>query len=300
MKKVSIIIPFYNSQQYLKRCIDSVIKQTYANLEIILVDNNSTDTSLDICMEYKNDKRIKILREFSPGVSNARNLGLDEAAGDYIAFVDSDDYVQEDFIEQLIKGFNIEDCDISIMPVYKKNKNEIFLDSNQCIETLLKNNNIAGFVWNKLFKRDILKKHKIYFNIDVHMCEDLLFCIQYIKNIKKAVIICENLYNYEKNENSVTKSQFTKKRFSVVQAYNLILKELESCEDKEIYDLAHNNLIKHEIWLWSKLLFNKEEKDKKKYNKILKSDIKKSNFYKFIHFEVQLKYKILFMLIRCL
>lgn len=125
-KLISIIVPVYNVEKYLKECIDSVISQTYKNLEIILVDDGSTDKSGEICDEYsKKDSRIKVIHKENGGLSDARNVALDIAKGEYIGFVDSDDYVEKDMFETLYKLAEEHNTEISSISFYKTLENEI-------------------------------------------------------------------------------------------------------------------------------------------------------------------------------
>ena len=112
---VSIIVPVYNAAKYLNRCLNSVVNQTYSNLEIILINDGSTDASLNICKEYaENDKRIILVDKINEGVSIARNTGIKESSGDFIAFLDADDWIAPNYIEQLMKPFENENIDISV------------------------------------------------------------------------------------------------------------------------------------------------------------------------------------------
>ena len=123
-KKVSVIIPVYNVEKYLKECIQSVLRQTYKNLEIILVDDGSKDNSGNICDEYaKRDERIKVIHKKNGGLSDARNAGIDICTGEYIAFLDSDDFIEEDMYEFLVKNLEKAKADISICQVYYVYKN---------------------------------------------------------------------------------------------------------------------------------------------------------------------------------
>ena len=137
MKKISIIVPIYNSETYLRRCLISLINQKYNNLEIILVNDGSTDNSLSICKEYeKKDSRIKLINQLNKGVAHTRNIGLDVATGDYITFVDSDDFIDKNMYSELIE--NIDSCDIAVCRyVILKNDSRIYTNykyNNDIIE----------------------------------------------------------------------------------------------------------------------------------------------------------------------
>ena len=123
--KISVIVPVYNVEDYLDRCINSIVKQTYKNLEIILVDDGSTDSSYKICNEWaKKDERIKVLHNKNEGVSKARNVGIDASTGDFIAFVDSDDYIEETMFEKLLDKQKTNNSDIVFCRVNQINNNK--------------------------------------------------------------------------------------------------------------------------------------------------------------------------------
>ena len=165
-KLVSIIVPVYNVEKYLSKCIDSILAQTYKNLEIILVDDGSKDNSGTICDEYsKKDKRIKIIHKPNGGISDVRNHGLKIATGDYIGFVDSDDYIAEDMFETLVSLLEKNDADISIVSFYeyyngkligvRENENVEIMNKVEAIKELLIDRKIQSYTWNKLFKKEL-------------------------------------------------------------------------------------------------------------------------------------------------
>ena len=159
--KVSIIIPIYNSNKYLKECLDSIINQTYSNLEIILIDDGSKDNSFDICEEYaKKDKRIILKKKNNEGVSATRNLGIEICTGKYILFIDSDDYCNENMIEKIL--YNSQKNDLIICGYNKIYKNKkvhyIVKNKEKNIEDMVINDeSVGGYLWNKLFKTSIIK-----------------------------------------------------------------------------------------------------------------------------------------------
>lgn len=203
--KISIVIPVYNVEQYLKQCLDTIINQTYKNLEIILVDDGSTDNSGKICDEYAlKDNRIKVIHKENGDLSSARNAGLDIATGDYIGFVDSDDYVKLDMFEKLYNVAVKTSADLVVCNwlrgyenVWIENKifpEQYILNSNEALEKF--NGNM--FVWNKLFKREIIDS--IHF-IETY-AEDVLFTFSALKKAHKIACINENQYYYRNNPNS--------------------------------------------------------------------------------------------------
>lgn len=172
MKKndvISIIVPIYKVEKYLEKCINSIIKQTYKNLEIILVDDGSPDNCGKICDEYaKKDSRIKVIHKPNGGISDARNAGIQMATGDYIGFVDSDDYIEKDMYEILINNLKKEKADISVISNYEVYGNKIINTKKQGIyavmsseETIIKMNSFGYFgvgLWDKLYKAELFKE----------------------------------------------------------------------------------------------------------------------------------------------
>ena len=160
---ISIIVPIYNVEKYLTECVDSIIKQTYKNLEIILVDDGSTDHSKDICDQYvKIDTRIRVIHKVNGGLSSARNAGIDIANGNYYMFIDSDDYIKEDMVELLYSVMIENQCDMTICniirfydngdvkPLYRVEKDGLCLDNLDKFETL-----VQPSVCNKLFNKNL-------------------------------------------------------------------------------------------------------------------------------------------------
>lgn len=206
---VSIIIPIYNSEKNIKKCLESIINQTYTNLEIILIDDGSTDNSIEVCQEYKDD-RIKVYKEKNSGPSTARNLGLKQCNGNYIVFVDSDDYIEKNMIEIMLKEIKSDDYDICICGYYLvsnslKKKINITINDNKNFKEIVFDykNNVYGYLWNKMLKKNIIEKK---FREDISICEDELFLLDNSNYIKKITFVKEPLYNYISNESSLINS----------------------------------------------------------------------------------------------
>lgn len=206
--KVSIVIPVYNTASYLSKCIESVINQTYKNLEIILVDDGSTDDSSKICDKYgEEDKRIKVIHQKNSGVSVARNNGIKAASGKYITFVDSDDIVDEYYIEYLLNESKnaLPVCKIGELGS-KRNK------SYKCIELKeedfieLSKLALLNTPCCKLFDLAIIKSNKILFDENLSLGEDMLFNFDYLKHIKLVRVLDIELYYYRKNLNTLSSS----------------------------------------------------------------------------------------------
>ncbi len=204
-EKISIIIPVYNLEQYITKCLDSVIKQTYTNLEILIIDNNSSDKTLEICQQYAlKDSRIKVLNQPIRGASNARNLGLENATGDYIGFVDGDDYIDRNMYRLMIDKLTEFDTDFVICNAYiitpKETKIRIHfnhekvgkvLTGNDIFEYIFSN---SGVLWNTLIKRKNIENLK--FETNIGYGEDQLFLFESLKRIQTAIILDKPLYYY--------------------------------------------------------------------------------------------------------
>lgn len=211
---VSIIVPIYNVAPYLEHCIESISGQTYKNLEIILVDDGSTDGSSKICDEYvQKDKRIKVYHRQNKGVSAARNYGIDKSRGNYIAFVDADDYLDKNFVYKMLKQVqrnNVDYACCGLKRIYSDHKESINGDGKKCILPskdflidLLNVQKSHGFAHGKLINRSAIGN--VRFKEGLKVGEDALFNVMLCKNIDKVLIYNEPLYNYVFNSNSVVR-----------------------------------------------------------------------------------------------
>lgn len=214
---VSIIVPIFNGEKYINRCIKSILNQTHINLELILVDDGSTDNSKQICEQYsKSDSRVKIIYKKNQGVSAARNSGLKVAQGKYIQFIDIDDYIDSNMTELMISaikksdlvivGYNniYENNVISSTPIFDISgvytKIEFLNEFGVFFERLLINT-----IWNKLYLKSVIDKYSIKFDEDISLGEDLLFNIKYIDRCKSINVLDVRPYNYYHiNTNSLT------------------------------------------------------------------------------------------------
>ncbi|PWK93828.1 glycosyltransferase involved in cell wall biosynthesis [Hallerella porci] len=214
---VSIIVPIYKVEPYLRRCLDSIVKQTYTNLEIILVDDGSPDGCPQICDEYAaKDKRIVVIHKENGGLSDARNAGLDICKGEYISFVDSDDWVSENYIEVMLNIAIKENADISICNhnfVHNdgSKKNIIFEERTYTKKEALKKIILQqtlpwGASWGKIYKRKIFNKYKFPVGI-IH--EDDYTSYKFIYEADKIVCIDKTLYNYFQRSDSISKLDTT-------------------------------------------------------------------------------------------
>lgn len=219
MPKVSVIVPVFNVEKYVGQCLESLINQTLKNIEIIIVNDGSTDKSLSICEEYaRKDNRIRVYTKENGGLSSARNYGLQFVSSPYVGFVDSDDWVSENFYEVLYNSITVNDCDISATSAIRKHRNSQKYRFNYkqevVCETLLdkiKTANIPKccYVWNKLYKTDLVKKNLLTEN---SYYEDVLWLPNVIKQANRMVFVPNGLYYYRANANSIVKTRQTEKK----------------------------------------------------------------------------------------
>lgn len=210
--KISIIVPVYKVEKYLHRCIDSILSQSFTDFELILVDDGSPDNCGKICDEYaQKDSRVRVFHKSNGGVSSARNLGLDNATGEWIAFIDSDDYVDVDYLAELISYTQKYETDYvvtlnTIKEYTKENRLVLYPDDyGQLFSCYNFHNN--GHPWGKLYKTEIIKNIHLRFNICVHLGEDAMFALQYLLETRNVVLISSNKYCYEtKRPDSLTKT----------------------------------------------------------------------------------------------
>ena len=230
MPKVSIIVPVYNTSEYLEKCLNSLIKQTLTDIEIICVNDGSTDKSLEILENYaRNDQRIKIVTQENSGLSATRNNGIKIAQGEYIGFVDSDDYVDLDFYEKLYNTAIKYNSDLSCATIIRKRTNsekyrvhytkEIVYST---LEEKLKACNIPKccYVWNKIYKTELIKDFP--FAVGLYF-EDVLWTPEILKRANKLVSVPDINYYYMVNKNSIVKKPSVKKQTDSYNAKKYIV-----------------------------------------------------------------------------
>lgn len=256
MPKVSIIVPVYNAKDYLHRCVDSILAQTFTDFELLLIDDGSTDSSDLICDEYAiRDSRVKVFHKENGGVSSARNLGLDNAIGEWITFVDSDDWIDQHFLSNFLID-NIYEVDLVISYArYVGGRDQMslakydtrFVDGKD-INTLFLENDLAWQTspWAKLYKRD--KCESLRFTEGMHIGEDLVFLYRYIMVCDTIYVSGEEYYNYDiSRECSLTRSigNIDDELF----AHNNIYITLDTLIDK--YNIIDTNVLNKIGWIKS-------------------------------------------------
>lgn len=255
---ISVIIPVYNVEKYLDRCLESVLNQTYKNLEIILVDDGSTDNSGNMCDEYvKKDQRVVVIHKKNGGASTARNVGLDCAQGQYIGFVDSDDWIKLDMYEYLYNLLHAYDADISMCLFTRKQKD---MQSKICSEKvdILEHSDLDKFfyrlngeaslygVYNRLYKRKTISGIRFMEN---KITEDVLYTYQVYKEAKRLVVSNLVKYYYFMNESGVTRSQLCFKDLDLLEMWDWIV---EDTRNTEYYEWAILNRKRAIFTLYSK------------------------------------------------
>lgn len=277
---VSIIIPIFNVEQYLKRTVDSILNQTYKNIEIILVDDGSIDNSGIICDEYaKEDNRIKVFHKTNGGVSSARNLGITKATGDFICLVDSDDFIRDTYVEDLLKTVLKYKADIVIclFEYGKSDKFNLFLNKDIESVTLLNNiealeylynKKLSGTMivpWNKLYSKKLFENIK-FPDDKIHEDEFIVPVLLYYAN--RIAIINKYDYYYFQSSGSIMRSEFNIKRLDAVEALE---KRIKFFEDKNLIKLKNKTigLYLHLLFVYICLLNEIENQNLKKYKILL-------------------------------
>lgn len=225
--KISIIVPVYKVEPYLRKCIDSILNQTFKDFELILVDDGSPDRCGEICGEYaKRDSRIVVIHKENGGLASARNVGLDIAKGDYIGFVDSDDWIEHDMYELLYKICINYNCDIAncSSKIFFKNKtvinggHQLIIHSRaEAMEVMLRGELYDEVVWTKLIKRELLKDIRFKSGI---IYEDTDFTYKVMDKAERVGCIGEAKYNYIKRENSIMDRAVKNVRIDAVLIYD--------------------------------------------------------------------------------
>ncbi len=251
MPEVSIIVPIYNAEKSIARCIDSILSQEYTDFELILCDDGSTDKSGQIIDEYREkDERIRVLHKENTGVSDTRNQGIAVAKGKYIQFLDADDWITVDATKLLVRTMKEGGCDLVISDFYRvigeriSHKGDIdadgILTQEEFAEYMMVNpaDFYYGVLWNKLYKREIIEKYHLKMDESVSWCEDFLFNLEYLLHTKRIAALQVPIYYYMKTEGSlatqgINLSKTIKMKISVFEYYNDFYKHVYEEEDYE-------------------------------------------------------------------
>ena len=296
---ISIIVPVYNNEKFLTRCINSILIQTYKNFELIIIDDGSTDKSGQICDKYKLiDNRVQVYHIKNKGVSNARNYALEKVKGKYICFIDSDDYVEKDYLKVLYTNIVKSNADISICGhniIDKKirkfyTKEVEFIKENNPLDILIRHKYFKGHIWDKMYKYELIKNVK-FPNINYY--EDLEFNYNVFKKAKKIIYNSIPLYNYCKNDNSLLNSKFNSKKFVFID----VCEKIKKYYIKNNYDLININSLTDYLYICTihaiALRYNKQ--DLKIYKDLIKY-IRKNIFRIIMKDKMSFKHKLAAML----
>ena len=274
---ISIIIPVYNVEKYLDRCIKSVINQTYKNIEIILIDDGSTDKSLDICYNYlEQDNRIKVFHKENGGLSSARNYGINSSNGKYLTFIDSDDDIEKDYIEylyNLIKkyGTKMSICSYSVIKNnitnFGLNLDEKLLSTEECLDNLLCENGFTVSACAKMYDKNLFKNIKYPLN---KLCEDNGTTYKLIMQCKNIAYGNESKYNYYINDNSITTSNFNLRKMDLIELVDVMCDDIMKEYPNLIYSVEKKK-INSRFSILRQIL---ESQNNNEYNYIQKEIIK--------------------------
>lgn len=244
METVSIIIPIYNVEKYLEKCLESIRAQTYQDLEIILVNDGSTDQSLQICEAYaQKDARIHVIDKVNEGVAIARNTGIAHATGDYIAFIDPDDWIEPLMFENMVKALQETNSPVCLCDFFKDTQKrsqpkrfefkETLLVGEQIVEHLIngmigmpdllpKYVYIMGCVWRGLYRRSFISQHQLHFEPGLSVMEDLVFMVQTLLKCEQVAVVHEPYYHYVQHASSTLHSYNDKMWTDQLKVYELL------------------------------------------------------------------------------
>lgn len=280
---ISVIVPVYKVEKYLDRCVESIVNQTYKNLEIILVDDGSPDNCPQMCDEWsKKDKRIRVIHKKNGGLSDARNAGIDCATGEYISFVDSDDNLHVDFLSVLYNSLIKNKATISICD-FKRFDNEmdvmtkiefplvenIYTNVEACKMQYTHDNIKFVTAWGKIYNMKLFSELR-YPVSKIH--EDEFVTFQAFYNSEQIVAINYPLYYYRNNENSIMNQKFTLKGYDIIEALEFRNEYYEEKEEKELVNLTHNKI------LYTKAMLSIKARNCGIYNQV--SEKNKMNLFK--------------------
>lgn len=317
---ISVIVPVYNVEKYLNKCVESIVNQTYKNLEIILVDDGSPDNCPKMCDAWaEKDSRIKVIHKPNGGLSSARNAGMDVMHGQYVMFIDSDDYIKLNTVEIMYGNIAEDDYDVCTCNHYLVDKDYNIIDKDNYINAVLKNEKVMQEFYrkeifdpicttNKMYKSSVIKNANIRFNETIKWGEDHPFNYQYFKLIKSAVSIDDVLYNYlieregsityKMNSGQAERWKFTKEMViaekdnklnypivlsSYASLLMCIIREVLHCNDKEFVQKHYSEMV------------NEIHQYYKEFMKLTDLNIKIKYGIKFIHFSPKL-FKLLYSL----
>lgn len=278
--KISVVVPIYNVENYINQCVDSILKQTYKNLEIVLVDDGSTDQSGSICDSYKEkDSRIIVIHKRNGGLSDARNTGLDVCKGDFISFVDSDDYLAPFFYEMMMGVAEKRGCDIVALkggtsfwdreadPVLAKNKNEFtvrYLNAYDVLEKMLYQEIATGAPF-KIYKKETFDG--IRFPVG-YLYEDVATTYKPFFKAEKCAIVEADIYAYRKRRDSIIRQSFSSKKMICLDIFDQLV------NDKQLKEIGLQKAAKSRVYAMTYSVFLQVPRNDKKKQKIIWNKLK--------------------------
>lgn len=260
--KVTIIMPIYNVAQYLEKCISSVLNQTYKHFELFLVDDGSEDESPQIVDRFAaKDSRIISIHQKNSGVDAARNVGLENGTGKYVAFIDSDDWYDEQYLMKLVTAAENTNAQMVVCgfeavgierPPKVKHLKECTVGRIEAMQHLLGYNSFNGYVWNKLFLMDIIRKNGLRFEDGYWACDDVLFAGNYIYYCDKIKVITDKLYYYRQNNVGANRVRYSGKisfdkkwlcSFSVTKHFENLFKDNEVTDACRLHEVREGGIV---------------------------------------------------------
>lgn len=284
MKKVSVIVPVYNVENELKTCIESIISQSHENWELWLIDDGSTDKSPMLCDEYeKRDSRIHVLHKENGGVSAARNSGLQQVTGEYVLFVDSDDYLEKQALEKMVAEAEDKTADVVLCGFFYRVMHDNSVVENVADASFAGDNKelaktvFAGVFekdlinppWNKLIKRSVLQENNLQFNEAYSILEDLSFSVQLLEKCSKVVIMKEALYNYVYKEQNNLVHKFHSNFFEALLFFDACMSKYSSqVAEPEMERIRHHFFCRKTLMFLRKIYKVSGFSNKQKYSEL--------------------------------
>lgn len=284
---VSIIVPIYNAAEYLQDLLDSVKKQIFDNYELILVNDGSTDNSEKICIDNtKTNHKIKYFKKENTGVSDTRNYGIEKSTGKYICFIDADDILDKNYLNDLVYSidkYDLSCCEYRKFSIQIDNMATIPLVSKEYIGKEIYQilyDQYGGYLWNKLFVRDIIVNYNLKFNKEISMCEDMLFVFEYLKHANSVICINRQNYNYRIVDSSASKNLNNMKWFSLFKTLDKIISERKLYTEK-LYNTIMYSYIFYLYEARYRLKCNKKNENYTIYKKNINNRIKSLKKYEY-------------------
>ena len=304
-QKISIIIPIYNVEKYLKKCLDSVMHQTYTNLEVILVDDGSTDQCSKICDQYASeDQRIVVIHQANMGLSGARNAGIEKVTGEFVLFLDSDDYIAEDYCERMLRTALADNADIVVGEIISVDDNDVILDdanglhfqkskvvnNRQAMQMLISQKEMKGYAWGKLYRKNVIDGIKYPVG---KVYEDRFVLPHYFQRAA-CVALCKYAYAYYRiRATSISHNVSLEKLQDLLDAENWMI---GFCEENypDLTEEMRSVYFGRYIYIWILLYDSGNRQDTRKIVNKMREVYKRYAREKGIRMMHRLSYKLIF------